>query len=366
MRITLTALLSLALLTSACSDGGQVGDADTVTPPSDTAQPVDTEQPPPDTAGPADVTDPEVQGPPPIVGTYSTSIGGWTMSPGQETTRCAIMRLDNPEEMWVTQVRTDLSQGSHHLIVYVSEEEEERPEPFSCPPFVDTLKGETFPLMITQIRKETLTFPEGVAFRFKPNQMVRLEAHYLNYFPQDITTEAHVHFDIIAPEDVRDQANILFYGNPDINIPPGAIHSTPWRFLSVPNGIEVFAITGHTHQYGTNVEIHRSDSSAEMGEEIYPAGETFLWDEPPVNYFDPPLVFGERGGFHYRCTWNNTTDQTLRFGESFNQEMCFFWAYYYPSDGYRLCVNPGALGGGAFDEICCPGSPICEYIRGFL
>ncbi|HRE91144.1 MAG TPA: hypothetical protein PK095_18625 [Myxococcota bacterium] len=324
----------------------------------------------PDTTTDTDTSDtlvlPDVR--PPVVTTSTTGLGGWTMSSGQEATKCVVKRLDNPDVLWVSQVRTQLSSGSHHLIVYKSDETVERPTPFDCDPFVETLKGQTFPLMITQIRQETLSFPNGVAFRFEPNQMIRLEAHYLNYFPNDITAEAQVHFDGIAESDVVSEANLLFYGNPDISIPANQTFTTPKRHLSVLPGTRVFAITGHTHAYGTDVSISVANNLNDPGQSIYPPeGEPYLWDEPPVSYFDPPLFFENGGGFNYTCSWNNTSNRRLGFGESANQEMCFFWAYYYPSQGYRLCVSPGTIGDGlAGDEVCCPGHWVCDYIQQFL
>ncbi len=368
---------------------------DSATPPdttADSAQPIDTAIPPDtataettdpvetvedtspvDTAQPTDTTEPDTTivlptERPPIVTTASTFVGDWDMQSGAEATKCVVKRLDNTEALWVSQIRTVLAKGSHHLIIYKSDETVEKPTPFNCDPFVQTLKGNTFPLMITQIREETLTFPNGVAFKFEPNQMVRLEAHYNNYFP-DTTITAHgdVHFDGIAAEDVVAEANMLFYGNPDLKIPPGK-YSTPWRYISVLPDTHVFAVTGHTHAYGTNVEITATSSVDEEGMSIYPTADApFTWDEPPVERFDPAMTFDGSQGFRYRCSWDNTTGEELGFGESARQEMCFLWAYYYPSQGYRLCVSPGSIGNGvAGDEVCCPGHWVCDYIQQFL
>ncbi len=346
---------------------------DTGTPPEDTGTPPeDTGTPPQDTnTTPGDTTQgdglvlPDVR--PPVVTTSTTFIGDWDMNFGAETTKCVVKRLDNEDVLWVSQIRTQLGNGSHHLIIYKSDETEERLQPFNCDPFVQTLKGETFPLMITQVREETLSFPNGVAFKFEPRQMVRLEAHYLNYFPDTtITAHADVHFDGIAAEDVVAEANMLFYGNPDLDIPPGE-YSTPWRWISVLPDTHLFAVTGHTHAYGTNVEIAMSSSVSDPGMSIYPGEQEFTWDEAPVERFDPALVFDGSQGFRYRCSWNNTTNESLGFGESARKEMCFLWAYYYPSQGYRLCVSPGEIGNGvAGDEVCCPGHWVCDYIQQFL
>ena len=36
----------------------------------------------------------------------------------------------------------------------------------------------------------------------------------------------------------------------------------------------------------------------------------------------------------------------MTFGESATQEMCFFWTYYYPSQGSYLCVHSDQVAGG--------------------
>ncbi len=307
--------------------------------------------------------------PPPIIETQTTSTGGWTLAPGKEATKCVVQRLGNANELWVSQVRTTLAKGSHHLVVYVSDETEEQTTPFNCTPFVETLRGTTYPIMISQIREETLKFPSGVAFKFAPHQMVRIETHYLNYYADPITASSVIAFDAIEKEDVAAEGNMLFYGNPDFVIPKGgAPYSTPWRWLSVLPGTHVFAVTGHTHQYGTNGEIAQSTSVDDPGMSLYPpAGAPYDWEEPPLTYFDPALGFDPDKGFRYRCTWENTSASDVDFGESANAEMCFLWAYYYPSQGYRICLSPGDIGGGvAGDEVCCPGSWVCDYIKGFL
>jgi hypothetical protein len=43
--------------------------------------------------------------------------------------------------------------------------------------------------------------------------------------------------------------------------------------------------------------------------------------------------------------------------------MCFFWAYYYPSQGSQICFHTEQLGG---NDLCCPDNPLCEYIDDFL
>lgn len=320
-----------------------------------------------------DVGDPDVAGKeqptehPPIQDNYETGISEWTMGPGEEITKCVVKKLGNTEAIWVTAVHTSLAAGSHHMIVYKTGDQEEQAEPFGCTPFTETLSGQAFPLIITQIAEESLIMPPGVAVKFEPNQTIRIEAHFLNYYPDEITAQGEVTFDTIAEEDVWKEANMLFYGDVDFQIPANSEYQTDWAFLQVNDGVEVFAVTGHTHQYGTNVEVYQATSAEDDSTPIYPLDIPFQWDESPVTQYDPPLSFDGENGFRFRCTWNNTTDKKLDFGESADKEMCFLWAYYYPSDGYQVCVKLGSVGAGfGLENICCPGSFICDLIPGFL
>jgi len=289
------------------------------------------------TADPDATVAPEV--PLPTGPVYSTFIGDWDMPSGQEVTKCVVKKLDNTEPINVAAIRTTLSAGSHHLIVYKVSDRPEKPDPFNCSPFIDTLSGGSAPLMISQVGVETLQFPPGVVAQLEPNQTIRIEAHYLNYYPDTITAHADIEFLTTEDTDVE-KADFLFYGTPAFVLPPNEEVSTDWVWMDVPNGAKVFAITGHTHQHGTNVEVTKSTGLFGDPTTLYPADEPFVWDEAPVVYHQPPIEFGPGEGFRFRCTWNNTSSEYVAFGESANQEMCFLWAYYYPSQGFRLCAPP--------------------------
>ncbi len=45
--------------------------------------------------------------------------------------------------------------------------------------------------------------------------------------------------------------------------------------------------------------------------------------------------------------------------------MCFFWAYYYPSRGAKVCFRTTQFGGL---NLCCPdaGASICDALAGQL
>jgi len=43
--------------------------------------------------------------------------------------------------------------------------------------------------------------------------------------------------------------------------------------------------------------------------------------------------------------------------------MCFFWAYYWPSQGSRVCIHTNQYGGANGYDTCCPGDSVCSLIQ---
>jgi hypothetical protein len=345
------------------SPGDDDGDDDT--------SEIDASQPPgdPDASG-IDIAD---AGPPSDAwvtppDSYSITWGPVTAQPGDEFTKCISVQLNNPEPIHVNQIHNALTGGSHHLIVYrVGEMEELRPDPYECIPFAGTLKAqESSPLMITQRHEEVLGLPTGVGFSLAANQKIRLEMHYINASDQPLEISSVTTFVPMKAEDFHDEADFLFIGNPDIQLAPGQAKTVGPVYLPLPsefNGSKFFAMTGHTHQYGLNVHVAAAFDDQDEGDMVYDH-EDFSWSEPITSFYNPTFTLPDNGGFRFSCDYQNTSDKTIEFGESANDEMCFFWAYYYPSQGARVCVHTERVGFPI--DACCPGSPWCAYVDEFL
>jgi hypothetical protein len=296
---------------------------------------------------------------------YTVRIGPFTVQPYDEETKCIILNLGNPEEMRVNRIHNVLGDISHHFIIYRSEATEERRTAFNCTPFLETLDPESgSPLMITQVADETLELPDGVAYVLHPNQMIRLELHYVNVRSTPVDVEVTSTLHQIAGSEFEHEADFLFIGSPDINIPANSTRTLGPVDFPLPSnllGSEFWAITGHTHQWGTDVTISITDGSGGVTP-IYDIPD-WDWDEPETLYFEPTHVINSGGGFRFSCSWENLGDSSVGFGESTEDEMCFFWAYYYPSRGAFVCFHTEQAGGL---DICCPGNMLCDLIEGYL
>ncbi len=273
--------------------------------------------------------------PPP--GALTVSFGPFTVPAGTERTQCVTKRLGNATAIHVGQIHNELIGVSHHLIVYRVGDAVEKLDPQDCQPFADTLDpNKGVPLMITQSKNETLDLPKGVGFDLDANQMIRLEVHFINPNADDRTIEGHSTFVPMPDGEFQNEAGFVFAGDTLIVLPPNQ-KTTINRFISMPPdlvGKSFFGFTGHEHQMGTNVRVG-------MGNGVGPAVPVydvpnFTWSEPPTVYHDPPIVLPDGNGFSITCDYENTSSNQITFGETANDEMCFFWSYYYPNVGAKV------------------------------
>jgi hypothetical protein len=346
------AILSCLWLISACDSSPAALEADAASLPDAEGEP--DADPGPDTTGE----------------TFKVTLGPIVVPPSGENTQCVEKRLTNADRKWIGKLHTRLTGVSHHLIVYKVAGSEERLEPFDCVPFLDTLDPDTgVPVMVTQVHEETLDLPFGVAFGVEAGQMVRLEMHFVNAGETDAMVGAEAVFEVLPDEQFRQEAGFLFVGNIDIDLEPGKATTLGPTFFPIPDelaDVKIFGMTGHTHQWGTNVTVDwlpHDEAPEEMVRPVYHY-EDWQWNEPPFARYEPALAMPADSGFRFTCEWWNGSDRRVRFGEDAGDEMCFFWSYYYPSKGHKVCAHTEMLGFPL--NVCCPGSSLCEEILGQL
>ena len=138
----------------------------------------------------------------------------------------------------------------------------------------------------------------------------------------------------IAPGDPNYQLPVGLYTGHAVNLQGPAMDVDLTK-------LNIFAFTSHEHHRGTDVKIWRATShdvsSAEM---IY---DNTSWNNPPLKVLpdDQLLHFGANEGFAWQCSYDSSADTSqVCFGESaVTNEMCFIWAYYYPSVGRFIAEN---------------------------
>jgi len=311
VKSAVLATLSVLLLCAAC-DGTAGPDAavDSSTPDDATADA------PPDTRTDALGWD---AGSTPV-DTRIVTAGPLTARSGQERTDCMSFDLGNESPAMIRAIRTHLSAGSHHMIVYRLDEPPDA-TPTACGAFSH---GVAASLFIAQQAEASMVYPDGAGLPVDAHQTIGIEMHYINYFADDlIDITGTVELDLVEPDPDAGEVELLFTGDLSLTIPArGTATETSIHFP--PAGTRLFALTSHTHQLGRLATIHRGFSTTAPGELLH---RSTTWSEPPLDVFDPPLTFADREGMILTCEFENTTDRTVGFGTDFDDEMCFLWAY---------------------------------------
>ncbi len=280
--------------------------------------------------------------------TIARSMSPDTVQPGMENTQCVTVNLNNPEGAYVRRIRADLSTGSHHMVVYSSSKTVEEPVPKNCQPFSGILNGE-HPIFIAQQPQAALEFPTDengtpVGFEIPPNQMVKLEMHYIDTTKFPLSVMGKISLDTVPLSTKVTRSDLAFWGTTNINIPANGKGDTGVLYQHALAGTKTFALTTHQHHLGTGLLVWYGDGADDPNKMLVAEGKN--WADPPVELFAPPLDFPKNGngasstkGLAFQCKWNNPTPNDVTFGEGFNDEMCFIWQYYFPSQGFQLCVN---------------------------
>jgi hypothetical protein len=268
---------------------------------------------------------------------FTASIGPIDVPAGVETTQCIVVPLGNTQDVVVNRIDVDLAPGSHHLIVYRTSAAEQT-DPVNCSPFTGIAFGSDSPLILANKEQASFTLPTGVAQEIPANAMVKIEAHYINATANDLQGRGQVmlHTTPKASAPPYQPASFVFWGTTNITIPPNASFSTGPLFQAGPAGTHLTAITTHQHRLGTSAQVW---ASALPGDVSDPIADDKDWSNPSWRLLSPTVDFNGTNGLTYQCDWTNTTNQTVQFGESALDEMCFVGGYYYPATKMSFCLD---------------------------
>jgi hypothetical protein len=140
--------------------------------------------------------------------------------------------------------------------------------------------------------------------------------------PADATT-VHLNY----AEDPVDSATLTPLANRQFSIPPNATDFSAQATTDVPMNVKLWGVTPHLHQMGRRFQIELVDGG----------DTTCLMDIPQWDFNWQQFYFFEGGdGFplpegsevRITCTWDNSTDQTVTWGEGTSDEMCISYFYW--------------------------------------
>jgi hypothetical protein len=304
----------------------------------------------PDDAGPADAGP---SGPlaPPAVGLQLVS-SPQTLAAGSFEYECWSFPVPQGAPFPIIGLQQQVpAVGVHHYAVFTSSDAYYGAAPFDC-----LSMGASWGLVTGGgVGTPAVAFPTNTALTLNLNQnqnpdagnytppvtQIVFQLHLLNATPTALTIPAaYINLESTTqPATDFQQIGLLIAGTLEITIPPntnnveisggcgGSLTSTGGPSPNMPN---IFAVFPHMHTLGTNIEV-----------QITPQGST-----TPNTLLNKSWNFGEQGlvgitpnasanagdQVQVTCTYDNTTSNTVSFGLTTSDEMCFGVLYYWPAD----------------------------------
>ena len=239
--------------------------------------------------------------------------GEWQLASGSElTSDTHTLALDH--DIYIGAIRPIAPPGTHHTLLAV-----------------DGL-GAGNTLYASGVGTNAIVFPEGVGLKLSAGQTLILQLHLFNVSAESISGLSGIEIVEVAPEDVEFEADILLPGPLNISIPPNQ-QSTESHTCTIDTTQKVFAVFPHMHQLGS----HFKTTLVVGGQEQVIHDGEYTFDHQAFIPFEP-IELNAGDGIKTECTWNNTTSETVTWGESSTSEMCFSIMYRYPAqNGESIC-----------------------------
>jgi Copper type II ascorbate-dependent monooxygenase, C-terminal domain len=269
---------------------------------------------------------------------FQITSGQFTVPPKFERELFIYRKLGNAGEIYVNKVESKMRSNSHHLVLYSF--------PSNTPAIAIPQEGvirdlrnldntinigttvamgyHTF-LAGAMTPNYTYTFPAGVALKMPANMGVDLNSHYVNANTTgNIVGEAYANFHTVDASEVQYAASTLNLANTSLSLPPG-VRTTQSKSFTFNAETRIVMLTSHTHKLGEKFII-RLKGGTRDGQIVYTSTD---WEHPVPAIFTPPLVLKAGEGLTSEITYNNTTNRTITFGLTSEDEMGIIFGYYY-------------------------------------
>src|SRR4051812_49179724 len=168
---------------------------------------------------------------PPLVASddVDVELAPFSVDAGADQVFCQYVPADGASH-WLTSFTTDMTAGSHHLIVFRVDESKATTLPSTTRQPCDQLElpmGVDGMLPGSQQPHTQVDLPAGVAMALGPRHGLFFQFHYINQ--SDAPRVATIHWHANAG-DAGTPAGMMFYSNFDLPVPPGdsvATHTCP-------------------------------------------------------------------------------------------------------------------------------------------
>lgn len=251
--------------------------------------------------------------------------GGYEVPAHSEFYRCWRVNVDGQNRGLTRIEYAPGSNAVHHVLIGI----DTNPDPEGVGP-CNLVEQDWQVMFAGGIESDPLTVPDGVAFDLgSGTKQIFLQIHYFNPFDEPIMDHTVGTLTTTKANAVFELAGLLFTGSFDFSIPPGASDYPVWGECTIPANSgpwNIFAVFPHMHQFGTHITLTRAQAAGGT-DTLFDGAWTF--GEQPIKAVSAALTQGDT--LRTDCVYNNPTSDSVSYGESSTEEMCFGFFYYSPA-----------------------------------
>lgn len=257
---------------------------------------------------------------------------GTTIEPGEDIEYCEVGVVPGTpaDTYYVNRLEFAMTESSHHLIVTAAipgsptEANMEIGDRVLCP-IGSRVFGEDFTSVggSQQVYNDE-SLPAGIGRVFHGGQKLVFDYHYFNSGEAAVEARAAVNFHRV--DSIEKEARTFGFYNFAINTASGESRSHNAECM-FERDVIVHKVTRHTHQWTNDFDVWFAGG---------PRDAEHIWTSPHYeevdHVFDAPITVPAGQGFQWECDIQNTTDHSLGFGITAQDEMCILFGIFWNAD----------------------------------
>ncbi len=189
------------------------------------------------------------------------------------------------------------------------------------------------PLFLTGAGDTTLEFPADAGHRLTKGTQLIVQMHLLNVATAPVDGALTITMRKSATANPRPVSGYVF-GTAAVELPPG--ETTEVVGTCAPRqDVKLIAGFPHMHMLGSSMTFEVGASASSLREVF--KRDPFDFDDQRIEKLDLTVKAGEIT--RVRCTFDNTLDEIVRYGESSRNEMCFFVGFAVDQPRQSACLE---------------------------
>jgi hypothetical protein len=173
------------------------------------------------------------------------------------------------------------------------------------------------PMYLAGAGSSRLDFPENTAHRITKGTQLLVQLHLLNSSDEPVKDSLEIKLHRSKAAD-PDAVNVYIFGNFNVEVPP-LKKSTVEATCAVKDTVNLIAAFPHMHMLGKELTFEAGPSADSMTRKYQRTPYSF--DDQRLEPLDLTLAAGDTT--HITCGYDNPHNETITFGESTMNEMCF-------------------------------------------